>query len=96
MDRVKNEDLPIELTANKKFVKVLLPALYQWVATLKNPWEIKGRVMKDAIKVVGRTYLGEDYEPTEDSPEVTKVSRRAHTFEILTVILFYIGTTTTP
>lgn len=94
LDRPKNEDLPVEFIADKKFVKVLLPALYQWAAALKDPWDVSASAMKNAIKVISRTYLGEDYEPSEDSPEVIKVSVRICMFKLLT-ILSYIGTAAT-
>jgi len=91
LDRVKNEDLPVELITDKKFVKVLLPTLYQWAAALNSPWDIKAGPMKNAIKVIGRTYLGEDYDPSQDSPEVIKVCAPIYTFKLL-MTLFYIGT----
>lgn len=72
--RVKNKDLPTELLENKQFCKKIMPVLYQWAAAMKDPWFITSEALTNAVKVVVQSYLGDDYEPNENSPEVIKVS----------------------
>lgn len=44
---------------------------------------------KDAVKTIGRIYLGDDYNPSENSPEVKKVRLLIHPFSGPITSIFY-------
>lgn len=87
--RVKNAQLPSELLVRKKFSKIVLPTLFQWAAALKNPWRILPEHIKEAMKIIGRAHAGEDYDPSEDSPEVKSVRLLNRLFAEPVTLIFY-------
>jgi hypothetical protein len=71
---VKNEDLPAELLENKNFCKKIMPAIYQWAAALQDPWGITQDMLTGAVKVIVGMFLGDEYDPKDNSAEVRRVS----------------------
>lgn len=68
--RAKAQDLPRELRHNNQWKLLILPALFAWYSSLKNPWKIDVVVLVDSLTTICCTFIRKDYTLKREGDEI--------------------------